>query len=143
MDKYDIGLIVSSILFFGSILLSILNKNLPALTSLFMSLILFFYCISNIYEDNYSIEQLISTLNLRRGDRLTYKINVKHGLKRCEINGNYTDNLLELEEINSPKNKKHDLCPDVQQYTKFKFIGYNWPLDNPKTKIKLDENIYN
>jgi len=143
MDKYIIGLWLSLLFFIASIILAISKKNLPALGSLVLCLFLFFYCISNLYEDNFSIEQLISTLNLSRGDILTYEFNVKQGLKRCRIKGNYTNNQLELEEIKSPENEKHNLCPDVKKYTELKFIGYNWPKDNPKGKRKIDQNIYN
>jgi len=143
MDKYNIGLIVSLLLFITSIILAIIKKNLPALGSLSLCLFLFFYCISNLYEDNYSIEQLISTLNLSRGDLLTYEFNIKQGLKRCRIKGNYENNYLQLEEINNPsKNEKHNLCPDIKKYTELKLIGNNWP-KNPKSKRKIDQNIYN
>ena len=143
MDKYDIGLILSSILFIGTITLSILKRNKPALGCLFLCLFLFFYSISNLYEDNYSIEQLITTLGLSRGDILTYEFNVKQGLKRCRIKGNYTNNQLELEELKSPKNEKHDLCPDVKKYTELKFIGPNWPKGDPVDERQIDQNIYN
>jgi len=143
MDKYIIGLIISLFLFNSTIILAIKKKNLLALGCLFLSLFILFYCISNLYEDNYSIEELITTLNLSRGDSLTYKFSVKQGLKRCEIKGNYTNNQLELEEIKSPENEKHDLCPDVKKYTELKFIGPNWPKGNPKGKRQIDQNIYN
>ena len=143
MDKYDIGLILSFILLIGTITLSILKQNKPALGCLFLCLFLFCYSISNLYEDNYSIEQLITTLGLSRGDILTYEFNVKQGLKRCRIKGNYTNNQLELEELKSPKNEKHDLCPDIQKYTELKFIGYNWPKGDPVDERQIDQNIYN
>ena len=143
MDKYSIGLWISLFLFIATIILAIIKKNLPAVGCLFLCLFLFFYCISNLYEDNYSIEQLISTLNLSRGDSLTYKFSVRQGLKRCRIKGNYTNNQLELEELKSPKNEKHDLCPDIQKYTELKFIGYNWPKGDPVDERQIDQNIYN
>jgi len=143
MDKYSIGLWISLFLFIATIILAIIKKNLPAVGCLFLCLFLFFYCISNLYEDNYSIEQLISTLNLSRGDSLTYKFSVRQGLKRCRIKGNYTNNQLEIEEIKSPENEKHNLCPVVKKYTELKFIGPNWPKRNPKGKRQIDQNIYN
>lgn len=143
MEIYIVGLILSTILFTGFIILSLMKKNKPAMGCLLFSLFILFYCLSNLYEDNYSIEELITTLGLSRGDILTYEFNVKQGLKHCKIKGNYTNNQLELEELKSPKNEKHDLCPDIKKYTELKFIGPNWPKSNPLVKKDIDQNIYN
>mgnify|MGYP001159658592 FL=1 len=143
MEIYIVGLIISGILFTGFIILSIMKKNKPALGCLSFSLFILFYCLSNLYEDNYSIESLITTLGLSRGDILTYEFNIKQGLKHCKIKGNYTNNQLELEELKSPKNEKHDLCPDIKKYTELKFIGQDWPKSNPLVKKDIDLNIYN
>jgi len=143
MDKYIIGLIISLFLFIVTIILAIIKKNSPAVVSLYICSFLFFYCISNLYEDNYSIEELINTLNLSRGDSLTYKFSVKQGMKWCDIKGNYTNNQLELEEMKSPENEKHNLCPDITKYTELKFIGPNWPKGTPKSKRQIEQNFYN
>ena len=97
MEIYIVGLIISGILFTGFIILSVIKKNKPALGCLSFSLFILFYCLSNLYEDNYSIESLITTLGLSRGDILTYEFNVKQGLKHCKIKGNYTNNQLEFD----------------------------------------------
>jgi len=96
-----------------------------------------------LYKDNYSIEKIIEKFRLSGGDSLTYKYNIKQGNKRCRVQGKYENNNLQIDEIKSPKDKRHDLCPDVKKYTELKFIGNNWSKDNPLGKRHIDQNIYN
>jgi len=143
MNRYNIGIIISIVFFILFIILAVVDNKILSVSSLLVSIIMLFNSLSNLYQDNYSIEQLVQLLQLNRGDSLSYEFNIKQGLKRCRIKGQYENENLQIDEIKSPENKKHDLCPDIKKYTELKFIGYDWPINNPFGKRKIYTNFYN
>lgn len=86
-----------------------------------------------LYNDNYSIEQLIKTFQLYKGDTLTYKIRVNQDgdSKECVIKGGYGNNVLTIGSVkdrrisDSYKDsiKFHQNCNEISKNTNLKFIG--------------------
>lgn len=142
MDGNIIGLIISILLLIISIIGLVLKNNIIFFSCLYLCILLFLYSVGDLYKDNYSIEEIIEMFKLRDGDILTYKYNIKQGNKRCRVGGKYDNNYLQVDEIKSPKDRRHDLCPDVKKYTELKFIGNKWSKDDPLGKRKIELNIY-
>ena len=101
-----------------------------------LTITLIFLLISKyIFNDNYSIQQLIEIFQLYRGDSLDYTIKVNQGddYKQCTFRGWYHREKLSIDSIQdkhkidtskNPKSEKHKLnCGTILDAIGLKFIG--------------------
>ena len=121
-----------------------------------------FLLISNyIFNDNYSIQQLIEIFQLYRGDSLDYTIKVNQGddYKQCTFRGGYHRGKLTIDSIKdkhkidtsnkaNPKSEKHKLnCGTILDAIGLKFIG-DFDISGMQNDygdsvyVKVDDTIY-
>ena len=92
------GIILSCI---GAIVSGLLYQSDVAYGFIYLFVILIFYLLGSLYENNYSIESLIHNYNLSDDDTLDYNLYISRDLdsRRCNLKGSYENGTLTRDTI--------------------------------------------